>query len=61
MNNFDFQNVQGVVSYAMVYTPCFEELYFHIRTRSGWFCETSFLGRDFTVGGGGGRLFRTQE
>ena len=31
------------VSYTMVYTPCFEEIYSNIRNQSGCFCEMSFL------------------
>ena len=31
------------VSYTMVYTPCFEEIYSNIRNQSGCFCELSFL------------------
>ena len=31
------------VSYTMVYTPCFEEVYLHIRNQSSCLCPTSFL------------------
>ena len=31
------------VSYTMIYTPCFEEVYLNIGNQSGCFCETSFL------------------
>ena len=31
------------VSYTIVYTPCFEEVYLNIRNQSDCFCETSFL------------------
>ena len=31
------------VSYTMVYTPCFEEVYFNKRNQLGCFGETSFL------------------
>ena len=43
LNNFDSCLEYKSVSYTMVYTPCFEEIYSNIRNQSGCFCEMSFL------------------
>ena len=43
LNNFDSCLECKSVSYTMVYTPCFEEIYSNIRNQSGCFCEMSFL------------------
>ena len=43
LNNFDSCLKYKSVSYTMVYTPCFEEVYLDIRNRSGCLCVMSFL------------------
>ena len=40
-NNFDSCLEYEIVSYTMVHTPCFEEIYSNIRNQSGCFCEMS--------------------
>ena len=42
LKNFDICLEYNSVSYTMVCTPCFEEVYLHIRNQSDCFCETSF-------------------
>ena len=43
LNNFDSCLEYKSVSYTMVYTPCFEEIYPNIRNQSGCLCDMSFL------------------
>ena len=43
LNNFDSCLQYKSVSYTVVYTPCFEEVYLNIRNQSGCFCKASFL------------------